>query len=93
MRSHSDHTEIEDRGNFPTDVRDLPESHPSEVVSLANGEAFDLGIAPMVKQLGRYIGKRTPARSLTSSSWPFRPSPRRGQRGRGTSSKTTTAAL
>ena len=52
MSNHGDHTETENRGTFPTDIRDLPESQPSEVVSLANGEGFDLGIAPMVKRLG-----------------------------------------
>ena len=49
MPNHSDHPEIENRGNFPTDTRDLPESQPSEVVAIADGEEFDLGIAPMVK--------------------------------------------
>ena len=52
MPNHSDHPEIENRGNFPTDIRDLPDSQPSEVVVLADGEEFDLGIAPMVKRLG-----------------------------------------
>ncbi|HKN42788.1 MAG TPA: multicopper oxidase domain-containing protein, partial [Propionibacteriaceae bacterium] len=52
MPNHSDHTQTENRGNFPTDIRDLPDSHPSEVVVLADGEEFNLGIAPMVKRLG-----------------------------------------
>ena len=52
MPNDSDHTQTENRGNFPTDIRDLPDSQPSEVVSLADGEEFDLGIAPMVKRLG-----------------------------------------
>jgi FtsP/CotA-like multicopper oxidase with cupredoxin domain len=52
MQHTSDHTQTENRGNFPTDIRDLPESQPSEVVVLADGEEFDLGIAPMVKRLG-----------------------------------------
>ena len=52
MPTHSDHPESENRGNFPSGIRDLPESQPSEVVSLADGEEFDLGIAPMVKRLG-----------------------------------------
>lgn len=52
MPNDSDHTQTENRGNFPTDIRDLPDSQPSEVVVLADGEEFDLGIAPMVKRLG-----------------------------------------
>ncbi|WP_327635994.1 multicopper oxidase family protein [Kribbella sp. NBC_00482] len=52
MPNHSDHTESESRGNFPTDVRGLPASQPSELVSLAGGEEFDLRIAPIAKQLG-----------------------------------------
>jgi FtsP/CotA-like multicopper oxidase with cupredoxin domain len=52
VSNHTDHTQIEDRGNFSSDIRDLPESHPSELVSLADGEEFDLGIAPIVKRLG-----------------------------------------
>src|SRR5256885_2102012 len=52
MSSPSDHPEIENRGNFSTDIRDLPDSQPSEVVVLADGEEFDLRIAPMVKRLG-----------------------------------------
>src|SRR6476646_2322750 len=52
MSNHSDHTGIEDRGSSPTDMRDLPQSRPSGVVALADGEEFDLGIAPMAKQLG-----------------------------------------
>ena len=43
---------MEDRGNFPSDTHDLPDSQPSELVSLADAEEFDLGIAPIVKRLG-----------------------------------------
>ena len=52
MSNHSDHTQLDDRGNFPTDIRDLPKSQRSELVSLADGEEFDLRIAPIVKRLG-----------------------------------------
>ena len=52
MTNRSDHTEIETRGDFPSDIRDLPDSQPSELVSLADAEEFDLGIAPIVKRLG-----------------------------------------
>ncbi|MEU8223552.1 multicopper oxidase family protein [Kribbella sp. NPDC048915] len=49
MSSHGDHT---DRGNFPTATENLPESRATQVVSLANDEAFDLTIAPIAKRLG-----------------------------------------
>jgi FtsP/CotA-like multicopper oxidase with cupredoxin domain len=52
MPTHSGQSKTENTGNFPTDIRDLPESQTSELVSLADGEEFDLGIAPMVKRLG-----------------------------------------
>jgi FtsP/CotA-like multicopper oxidase with cupredoxin domain len=52
MSHHTDHTQLEEHGDFPTDIRDLPQSQPTELVSLAHGEEFDLSIAPMVKRLG-----------------------------------------
>src|SRR4029078_11797374 len=52
MPNHSDHPEIENRGNFPTDTRDLPESPPSEVVALTDEGEFELRISAMGKQLG-----------------------------------------
>jgi FtsP/CotA-like multicopper oxidase with cupredoxin domain len=53
LTTHRDHTEtIGNRGHFPTEIRGLPESQPSELVSLADGEQFDLRIAPIVKRLG-----------------------------------------
>ena len=51
MPNHSDNTQTENFGNFPTDIRDLPDFQPSEVVVLADGEELDLRIAPMVKRL------------------------------------------
>ena len=52
MPNPRDHTQTENRGHNPTDIRDLPDSQPSEVVVLAKGEEFDLGIAPLVTRLG-----------------------------------------
>ena len=37
---------------FPTEATGLPEAVGSEVVDLADGEAFDLRIAPVAKRLG-----------------------------------------
>lgn len=38
--------------DFPTDVAGLPEARASEVVELADGDRFDLRIAPVAKRLG-----------------------------------------
>ena len=38
--------------HFPTDVTDLTQAEPTEVVEVADGEEFDLRIAPVAKQLG-----------------------------------------
>jgi FtsP/CotA-like multicopper oxidase with cupredoxin domain len=45
--------------HFPTDIAGLPDARPTELVELADGDQFDLGIAPVVKQLGD-----TPVRML-----------------------------
>ncbi len=37
---------------FPTDTEGIPEATPSETVELADGQEFELRIAPVVKQLG-----------------------------------------
>jgi FtsP/CotA-like multicopper oxidase with cupredoxin domain len=52
MPHHTEQTQLDERANFPTDIGDLPQSKPTELVSLADGEEFDLAIAPMVKRLG-----------------------------------------
>jgi FtsP/CotA-like multicopper oxidase with cupredoxin domain len=52
MSHHTEHTQLNERANFPTDIGDLPQSKPTELVSLSDGEQFDLSIAPMVKRLG-----------------------------------------
>ena len=44
MSTSSDH--------FPTDVSGLPEARASEFVELADGDRFDLWIAPVAKRLG-----------------------------------------
>ena len=41
-----------DSGYFPTDTAGLPEVSGPEVVELANGDTFDLRIAPVTKRLG-----------------------------------------
>ena len=38
--------------HFPTETEGLPEARPSELVELADGDEFDLRIAPVAKQLG-----------------------------------------
>jgi FtsP/CotA-like multicopper oxidase with cupredoxin domain len=37
--------------HFPTDVADLPEAEPTQLVELADGDEFDLRIAPVAKDL------------------------------------------
>jgi FtsP/CotA-like multicopper oxidase with cupredoxin domain len=38
--------------HFPTDAAGLPAGNDSEVVEVSNGDVFELGIAPVTKQLG-----------------------------------------
>src|SRR5215203_5324090 len=38
--------------HFPTDVADLPKAEPTQLVELADGDEFDLRIAPVAKELG-----------------------------------------
>ena len=53
MPNHSDHTQTENRGNFPTDIRDLPDSQPSEVVvSRRRG-----GVRPGYRSDGQTAGR------------------------------------
>jgi FtsP/CotA-like multicopper oxidase with cupredoxin domain len=37
--------------HFPTDVADLPKAEPTELVELADGDEFDLRIAPVAKEV------------------------------------------
>jgi FtsP/CotA-like multicopper oxidase with cupredoxin domain len=39
--------------HFPTEIMGLSEARQPEVVELADGDEFDLGIAPVAKQLGK----------------------------------------
>jgi FtsP/CotA-like multicopper oxidase with cupredoxin domain len=39
--------------HFPTEITGLSEARQPEVVELADGDEFDLGIAPVAKQLGK----------------------------------------
>jgi FtsP/CotA-like multicopper oxidase with cupredoxin domain len=39
--------------HFPTEIAGLPETRPPETVELADGDEFDLRIAPVAKQLGK----------------------------------------
>jgi FtsP/CotA-like multicopper oxidase with cupredoxin domain len=50
MRRHTPSTLTRDV--FPTDAAGLPEAAPAEVVPLADGDVFDIEIAPVAKRLG-----------------------------------------
>ncbi len=52
MQEHDHDTLVSDNDQFPTDAAGLPEARPSEVVELADGDEFDLRIAPVAKRLG-----------------------------------------
>jgi FtsP/CotA-like multicopper oxidase with cupredoxin domain len=53
MESHTDHGAARADEQFPRDTAGLPAATPTEVVDLADGDAFELRIAPVVKQLGQ----------------------------------------
>ena len=40
--------------HFPTEIEGLPEAQAPELVELADGDEFDLRIAPVVKQIGEH---------------------------------------
>jgi len=52
MQKHSHETVAEVSEQFPTETTDLAEAHGAEVVDLANGDEFELRIAPVAKALG-----------------------------------------
>ena len=52
MQEHGHDTAVSDSDQFPTDAAGLPEARASEVVELADGDEFDLRIAPVAKRLG-----------------------------------------
>jgi FtsP/CotA-like multicopper oxidase with cupredoxin domain len=46
------HDAAEATATFPTDTAGLPEAAPTQVVELADGETFELRIAPVAKRIG-----------------------------------------
>jgi FtsP/CotA-like multicopper oxidase with cupredoxin domain len=52
MEKHSHDTLVEPSDRFPTDPAGLPQAQRPEVVELADGDEFDLRIAPVAKRLG-----------------------------------------
>ena len=52
MQHHTHDISPETAEQFPSDVAGLPEAITSEVVELADGDEFDLRIAPVSKRLG-----------------------------------------
>jgi FtsP/CotA-like multicopper oxidase with cupredoxin domain len=52
MKMHTHEAHIDDAANFSTAVAGLAEAVASEVLDLADGDAIDLRIAPVVKRLG-----------------------------------------
>ena len=49
---HHDHDATESTARFPTDTAGLPQAATTEVVDLADGDTFELRIAPVAKQIG-----------------------------------------
>jgi FtsP/CotA-like multicopper oxidase with cupredoxin domain len=52
MQKHIHDTLEPTAERFPTETAGLPESQPTEIVELADGDQFDLRLAPVTKQLG-----------------------------------------
>jgi FtsP/CotA-like multicopper oxidase with cupredoxin domain len=52
MSSHTHDTQVQTVAGYPTGTEGLPEAVRPKVVELADGDAFDLEIAPVVKRLG-----------------------------------------
>ena len=57
MQEHEHDTLVSDSDQFPTDPAGLPEARASEIVELADGDEFDLRIAPVAKRLGEATGR------------------------------------
>ena len=57
MQEHDHDTLVSDSDQFPTDPAGLPEARASEIVELADGDEFDLRIAPVAKRLGEATGR------------------------------------
>ena len=49
---HHDHDAAEATATFPTDTAGLPQAAPTKVVDLADGDTFELRIAPVAKRIG-----------------------------------------
>src|SRR3954466_8778174 len=49
---HHDHDAAESTATFPTDTAGLPQAAPTQVVDLADGDTFELRIAPVAKRIG-----------------------------------------
>jgi FtsP/CotA-like multicopper oxidase with cupredoxin domain len=52
MQKHNHDMLVESSDQFPTEVAGLPEARAPELVELADGDEFDLRIAPVAKRLG-----------------------------------------
>jgi FtsP/CotA-like multicopper oxidase with cupredoxin domain len=57
MQEHDHDTLVSDSDQFPTDPAGLPEALASEIVELADGDEFELQIAPVAKRLGDATGR------------------------------------
>jgi FtsP/CotA-like multicopper oxidase with cupredoxin domain len=49
---HDDHEASASTATFPTDIAGLPHAVPAQVVELADGDTFELRIAPVAKRIG-----------------------------------------
>src|SRR6478736_3113191 len=49
---HHDHEASAPAATFPTDTAGLPQAVPTQVVDLADGDTFELRIAPVAKRIG-----------------------------------------
>jgi hypothetical protein len=49
---HHEHDAAEATATFPTETAGLPEAAPAQVVELADGETFEVRIAPVAKRIG-----------------------------------------
>jgi FtsP/CotA-like multicopper oxidase with cupredoxin domain len=52
MPKHLHDTVVAAAEHFPTETAGLPESQPTEIIELADGDELDLRIAPVAKRLG-----------------------------------------
>jgi hypothetical protein len=52
MQKHRHDMRVAKGEHFPTETAGLPESRHTEIIDLADGDEFDLRIAPVAKRLG-----------------------------------------